>query len=42
MVAKAAAAQAIETHIWQWEGMDRRGARVKGESRSQNEAQVLA
>ncbi len=41
MVAKTAAA-AIESHIWTWEGVDRRGARVKGESRSPNEAQVRA
>ena len=38
----AAAAPAIESHIWTWEGVDRRGARVKGESRSPNEAQVRA
>ena len=42
MAAKTAAAHAIESHIWAWEGVDRRGARVKGESRSPNEAQVRA
>ena len=30
MAAKTAAAHAIESHIWAWEGVDRRGARVKG------------
>ena len=42
MATKAAKAPAVEAHVWAWEGMDRRGARVKGESRAPNEATVRA
>jgi type IV pilus assembly protein PilC len=42
MATKAAKAPVIEAHVWTWEGMDRRGARVKGESRAPNEAAVRA
>jgi type IV pilus assembly protein PilC len=42
MATKAAKAPVIEAHVWMWEGMDRRGARVKGESRAPNEANVRA
>jgi type IV pilus assembly protein PilC len=42
MATKAAKAPVIEAHVWAWEGMDRRGARVKGESRAPNEATVRA